>query len=166
LLDAFASTIAGMPEVAHSDPRKIIDLARDGSAFDPEHDPMLYRALAWMVVIGRRWAARHNRKWQDRFEHSSGQAYAARHHYVSAIWHLIDPVPDASGPGDIDRRRAVQDRFGGVVRRLLSQGNHFGDLAGQAVDDAVPPGRRLNADLVRTKAFAVSVVANARKLRA
>ena len=155
-----------MPEAAHANPRQVMDLARNGIAFHPEHDPALYRALAWMIVTGRRWARRHDRRWQDRFEHASGQAYPARHHYVSALWHLVDPYPDATQLPDIDRIRPVQDRFSEVVTKLLGDGERFGNLAGRAVDEAVPSGRRLNADLARTKSFAVDVLAKARELRA
>lgn len=168
LLDAFAATMAGAPEIAHGNAQATLDLARNGIAFHPEHDPTLYRALGWLVVTGRRWARRHGRNWQDRLTYAGPQAYPARHQFVSALWHLVDDIPEATTTGDLDRSGPVQERFETVVARLQAQasGERLGDLAGAAVDAAVPPGRRLNADLVRTKHFSEQVIARAKELKA
>lgn len=167
LLDAFAAAIAGAPELAHGSTQATLDLARNGTAFHPEHDPTLYRALGWLVVTGRRWARRHGRNWQDRLAYAGPLAYPARHQYVSALWHLVDDVPEATGAADLDRSRPVQERFEAVIARLQEpdSGDRLGDLAGEAVDGAVPAERRLGYDLVRTKHFSELVVARARALK-
>lgn len=167
LLDAYVSTILGAPDVAHSNAQATLDYARQGIAFHPEHDPRLYQALAWMVATGRNWAHRHDRHWQDRNTYASGQAYPARHQYLLALWHLTDEFPDAVGEADIDRSGPVQERFEKLISKLRDpkRGERLGDLAGQAVDDAIPAGRRLNADLVRTKAFTQATSAKAKELR-
>ena len=167
LLDAFVSTILSAPDVAHANAQATLDFARQGIAFHPQHDPRLYQALAWMVVTGRNWARRHNRNWQDRHTFVGGQAYPARHQYLLALWHLTDELPEATGEADIDRSGPVQERFDHLVAKLLDskKGDRLGDLAGQAVDQSVPVGRHLNADLVRTKAFTKTVIAKASELR-
>lgn len=167
LLDAFAATIAGVPDLAHGNTHATLELARQGRAFDPHHDPSLYRALGWLVITGRRWAERHRRNWQDRFANAGPQAYPARHQYVAALWHLADAYPEATGAADIDRSGPAKERFEAIVAALQEpeSGQRLGDLAGRAVDDAVPAGRQLNADLVRTKHFTELVVAKARALR-
>ncbi len=165
LLDAFASTILQMPHTAHDEPRKVVKLAHDGIAFHPDHEPVLYRLLAWMIVTGRRWAYRRDRNWKDQFEHAGGRTYPARHQYIWALWNITVLSSEMAQPLDIDRGRQAHDTFRAALEQLLYQGDAFGDLAGQAVDDAVPKGRRLNADLVRTKMFTDSVAAAAARLR-
>ena len=165
LLDAYASTVMAMPHTAHSDPRKVVNLARDGNAFNPEHEPMVYRALAWMIVTGRQWAFRHKRNWQDRYEYSGGKAYAARHQYIWALWNIAVPDPEAVTSANINRSRHVHDRFKSVLDQLMRNSDTLGDLAGHAVDNAVPSDRRLNADLVRTKVFTENIAEATAKLR-
>src|SRR5262249_16105535 len=74
LLDAYAAALLGAPHLAHGNPAAVLNLARNGTVFDPAHEPTLYRALGWLIVTGRKWAQRHDKKWQDRFIRSAPAA--------------------------------------------------------------------------------------------
>jgi AIPR protein len=156
LLDAYASTILGIPHTAHETPGKIIDLGREGDVFGQE--PTLYRALAWLVVTGRRWARRHNKNWQDRYAHSGAGAYPARHQYVYALWRLVDDSPDDTSKEKIGKSGSADQRFQGVINRLIDHNDAYGDAAGRVVEEtARTKGEKVDRALAQRKYFTEAV---------
>ncbi|MFN3869046.1 MAG: AIPR family protein [Hyphomicrobiaceae bacterium] len=158
LLEAYVGAVQGQPHVVHGDPGKTLEFAVSGEAFSVDHDPTLYRALAWLIVTGRRWARRTGRKWHDLYSRGGPGSYPARHHFVFALWQLAEPSPDRCSAGDFARSGSADERFQRLIDRLVDDGDALADAAGEAVEQAVrATNRRLDADLVRREFFARAV---------
>ncbi len=160
LLDAYAAAIRAMPHTAHDKPGKILELAQSGEAFGDEHEPTMYRALGWMVVTGRRWARRHNRKWQDLYTHSGPGSYPARHQFIHALWRIADAQPDAIAAPHIAKSGAADQRFQLLIKTLIDHGDALGDAAGEALEAAGKAKGGLNRDLA-TRLYFTTAVAEA-----
>jgi hypothetical protein len=156
LLDAYAATVLGIPHTVHDTPGRIIEIGATDDVFG--HEPTLYRALAWLVVTGRRWARRHNKKWQDRYAHSGAGAYPARHQYVHALWWLVDETPEVTSKAAIAKSAAADQRFQRIINKVVEHNDRYGDAAGKVVEDtAKSRGDKVDRALAQRKYFTEAV---------
>lgn len=160
LLEAFVAAIDATPHVAHGKRGVALARATTGRIFDPSHEPMLYRALGWLVVTGRRWARRRHVGWHDLFPRSGAGAYPARHQYVFALWRIAEDTPEATSSPSLVRSEIERRRFARLITLLTTQSDDLGDAAGRAVQ-AAADRRRLTSELAATKSFTAQVRAAA-----
>ncbi len=150
LLEAFAAAILAVPHKLHHDPGAFVQLVPN-QIFAAEHEPAIYRALGWLVITGRRWAKANGFGWFDHSEAVNGRAYPARHQFIFALWHLVDPYPDQSslarGQAKVEKRfQAACDQLSGEV------GPELGVRAATLVEQAAE-GRKLSQPEVRRPEF-------------
>ncbi|MCI4662455.1 MAG: AIPR family protein [Neomegalonema sp.] len=165
LLEAYAAVILGLPHRVHDNPAQFLDDVPD-RIFAPGHEPNLYMALGWMIVAGRHWAARNHQRWVDRWEGGTARSdgYAARHHFLFALFRLVDPNPDAL---DLERSPAAAARFGKLVSLFAERdAAALTDLAGVIVREAIG-GKLITADSARrlTTTEAIRVKTDAARQR-
>ena len=167
LLDSFAAAVRGVPHTAHERPGKILEMAQKGEVFAVEHEPTMYRALGWLVVTARRWARRHNQKWQDLYTHSGAGAYPARHQFVYALWRIADARPDDVAEASLGKSGTADQRFQALIKALVDHGDALGDAAGAAVTQAAKAkGSSLNRDIAQRQYFTEAVRKAADDMRA
>lgn len=162
LLEAYVAAVEGRPHVVHGDPQSALEraYAGDAAAFDLAHDPTLYRALAWLVITGRRWARRNGRKWHDLFARGGPGSYPARHQFCFALWQLAESMPEKTAAADLARSGATDERFQTLIDRLVENGDTLGDAAAEAVvAAAAATSRQLDADLAKREFFTAAVKA-------
>ncbi|MBU6302253.1 MAG: AIPR family protein [Verrucomicrobia bacterium] len=98
LMEAFASAILDRPHAVHANAADFLGLVKTEKIFHPDHAPAVYLAMGWLVVAGRRMAARSNGRWEVRFETGpSSHAYPARFQFLRALWQQVDPGPARTG---------------------------------------------------------------------
>lgn len=162
LLEAYVAAVEGRPHVVHGDPQCALEsaYAGDAAAFSRSHDPTLYRALAWLVITGRRWARRHGRKWHDMYARGGPGAYPARHQFCFALWRLAESAPDKTSATDLTRSGATDERFQNLIDRLVENGDALGEAAAEAiVAAAAATSRHLDSDLAKREFFTAAVKA-------
>lgn len=152
LLEGFASALLGIPHRVQNEPGLLLNYVPD-RIFSSHHDPAVYRAVAWMVVTGRRWVqASGQGKWGGSGETDSG-GYAARHQYLYALRLLVDSEPDPAAPVLTRGAKKVQRRFERICTLLAGpEGSRFAQAAGEVVNE-VAGDRRLSSLLVRRRDF-------------
>ncbi|RFC43582.1 MAG: AIPR protein [Verrucomicrobia bacterium] len=157
LMEAFASAILDRPHAVHANAADFLGLVKTEEIFHPYHDPSVYLAMGWLVVAGRRLAARSHWLWEARFGNGpKSQAYPARFQFFHALWLQVDPGPSRTG---LDNGSpAVQQRFGAACA-LLSD-----PVACKPLETAVASaihraftGRKAKSTQVRAQAFAGKV---------
>lgn len=165
LMEAFAAALLGCPEKVHGDIEKVLREVKKGAVFSPDHDVLVYLAMGWLVVAGRRWADRHKLRWEGRFDLSrDAQAYPARFQFIRALWMQIDPSPQSV---NLQRgNRKVRERFEGALRVLTDPqlSKKYENIAGGAVKQSLVKGKAKSAQ-VRTRGFTEKVEAIFRPAR-
>jgi hypothetical protein len=149
-MEAFAAACLGVPHRVHAESGSLLRDVPD-KIFHQDHSPSVYRAMGWLNVTGRRWAARHGLVWVDHVDARGPKAYPARHQFAHALWILADPGPGDTGLSRLSKK--VTERFERACRRLAGpEGSSLGDAAAAIVAEAAgAPGP--NAAVVRTKDF-------------
>lgn len=158
LVNAYAAALSAHPHTVHGDGRWALSKALRGEIFVEAHDPLVYQALGWLVVAGRRWGRRQKLDWH--LDGGEG-SYAARHQFVHALWRIADDTPDKTQFDDLRLSGPVKARFQKVIERLL--GPHADTLAGWAAE-AVSAGNAVSAP--NLKAFTEAATRKADDLRA
>lgn len=161
LMEAFGATILGRPHAVHTNAASLLDLVKTEEIFDERHEPMVYRAMGWLVVAGRRWAARSNWRWEARFPgvHEGGgrgQVYPARFQFFHALWFQIDPSLARSGLQAGNRE--VVERFSKACELLADPvvSKPLENAAANAIKRAFA-GSKAKSLQVRAQAFAGKV---------
>lgn len=159
LLETYVSTVSGEPHIVHDQRGIALQKVTRGEIFSALHEPTLYRALAWLPVVGRRWAVREGTwNWHDRFLRSGRGAYPARHHYCLALWRIADTMPDACDHASLVASTTNRDRFERLIDALSTRDIALGDAAGCAVQSAARSlGKRLDSILVRSPKMTAAV---------
>jgi len=157
LMEAFASTILGRPHAVHANASDFLQQVKCEEIFHPGHHPAVYQAMGWLVVAGRRWAARSNWRWEARFESGrDGLVYPARFQFFHALWFQIDPGPPRAG---IDASSIeAKERFERACAILSDPATCkvFENAAGNAIKRAFT-GSKAKSVQVRAQAFAAKV---------
>jgi hypothetical protein len=114
--------------------------------------------MGWMVVTGRHWADSAGYGWA--VEGSPGTLsmnkgkvlYIPRHHFIFALWHLVDPNPD-----DVDvkqgklshKSKAVGERFEKICQILcdIEVAVDYGNRAAEAVEKAREEGAPIGSQV-------------------
>lgn len=144
LLEAFVAAIEGMPHTVHTNAGKLINKVPD-SIFCSNHHPSVYRALGWLVAAGRHWADHADMDWVVEGPTSilsmnrGKNLYIPRHHFIYAMWRLIDPNPDDVDvlQGKLARNsEKVEARFESICEQLCDRNAaiEFGNRAARAVE--------------------------------
>lgn len=159
LLEAYVAAVRCTPHIAHDKRGVALHKVTRGEIFNSNHEPSLYRALAWLAVTGRRWAPRNGKwSWHDMFIRAGKGAYPARHHYCFALWRIAEGEPDAVEPHELAASARAQERFQRLILTLSTQDIALGDAAGRAVQAAADSMcKRLDSVLVRSPAFTAAV---------
>lgn len=152
LLEAYVAAITASPHDAHHRRGRALDKVAQGQIFSPDHDPWLYLALSWLVVAGRRFARRHGLEWHDLFSRAGLRAYPARHHFIFALWRLVDRAPDENSAPALGGSDWSRKRFRHVVEVLSLDDGTLGDAAANFVRSAAAH-RRLESTLLTRADF-------------
>ncbi len=157
LMEAFASAILSRPHAVHANAAEFLGLVKTEEIFHPEHHPSVYLAMGWLVVAGRRWAARSNWRWEARFEGGrNALVYPARFQFFHALWIQADPGPSRTGldAASLD----VGQRFAAACEVLCDPVacKPLENAAGSAIKRAFT-GRKAKSMQVRAQAFAGKV---------
>jgi hypothetical protein len=157
LMESFAAAFLARPHAVHANAADFLQQVKREEIFHPAHHPMVYLAMGWLVVAGRRWAARSNQRWEARFEGGrDAQVYPARFQFLHALWFQIDPGPPRAGL-EVDSAEAAE-RFRRACD-ILSDAEgckRFENAAGNAIKRAFT-GSKSRSLQVRAQAFAGKV---------
>jgi len=165
LMEGFAAAFLGIPHRVHNEPSLLFQFVPE-RIFSTEHDPSVYRAVAWLVATGRRWARRETEYRWAAGDNRDPKSYPARHQYVYALRLLVDSSPDQSDLVLTRGSRPVNERFERICRLLAGpEGPRFGIAAATVVEEAAL-GKRLSTALTRRRDFTDQVFEMARKKRA
>lgn len=154
LVNAFAAAVWGHPHTIHSDGKWPLNKTRKGELLSADHDPMLYKALGWIIAKGRTWGRRQSKPFNWHIERGDG-AFGARHQFIYALWRLSVDNPDSASEGLLKEGAGARDRFQNAVNRLSGpNGDRLADLAAEAVRAGAPNEPRSLAftQAVKTKA--------------
>lgn len=147
LMDGFAASILGRPDLAHGNPQQLLRMTSRGEIFSPLHEPTLYRAIGWLVVATRSWAHDVDEDWKDLPTERGG--YGSRHQYIHALWRLAEASPDKTASEDIAKGRPAQVRFEDLIGKLSDQSRRRSLTlnAADAVQRADAEARRQGRDM-------------------
>jgi len=157
IMEAFAAAIMGRPHAVHANATDFLQQVKSEEIFHPSHHTGAYLAMGWLVVAGRRWAARNNWRWEARFETGrDGLVYPARFQFFHALWFQIDPGPPRAGiaAGSVEAKERLER-----VCAILSNpeaSKPFENAAGTAIKKAFT-GSKAKSMQVRSQAFTEKV---------
>ncbi len=133
LVNGFGATVWGHPHTVHSDSRWALTKARNKEIFSEQHDPSVYHAIGWLIVVGRRWGRRQQKPVDWHLEGGHG-SYAARHQFTHALWRIVDDTPDEVDVRDLVLAGNTKSRFQKIIARLTGpHGETLADWAAEAV---------------------------------
>ncbi|MDX2258529.1 MAG: AIPR family protein [Hyphomicrobiaceae bacterium] len=162
LMEAYIAAVEGQPHAART-----TFMRKAASVFAETHEAALYAALAWTVVVGRLWALRTGKKWQDRFVRSSADAFPARLHFLFAVWRLCEAKPQDVEPADLRSCEANRLRFLRLRDRLQADAEPIGDLAWKTLQVAASRlGKHIDSGLAGRAVYTASIAAAAAEVRA
>ncbi|MEL6278284.1 MAG: AIPR family protein [Pseudomonadota bacterium] len=153
LMEGFAATVMGAPHRVHDNAPQLLEDV-PGKIFQRDHDPMVYLAVGWLIVAGRRWSERREERWADRVGEGRSDAFPARYQFLYALYRLTDPDPDAPDVLRSDRAAARYRRIAEIFS--AREGAALTDLAGVIVREAAG-AEGLSRDVVRRVGFTDAV---------